>query len=90
MGSANSAEFFDLVSTYILSEIVDQFPFGGLYHCDGLLYLQNIFDRKLQSVKINLVNFFFNMDLSITFDEDRTKVNFLDLTRNLITVLPKL
>ncbi|XP_014779971.1 GATA zinc finger domain-containing protein 4-like [Octopus bimaculoides] len=86
MRSSDTAQVSDLVRFHILSELVDRFPYirGGLYHDDCLLYLQNTSNQKL---KRNLVKFFSNLGQSISFDDERNKVNFLDLTLNLHTAL---
>lgn len=89
MGIPDSAQVSDLVGIYIPYELEDQFPyiFSGLCLNYCLLYLQNISKQNLQNVKPDLFKFFSNIDLSISFHDNRTKANFLDLALNLNSAL---
>lgn len=71
MESSHSAQLADLY-IYSLYEMADQFPniSGALPWNDCLLYLQNVFNQKLQKIKNRLVKCFRDTGSIIIFDDN--------------------
>ena len=85
MGSYEGAETCELVSCYLLSQLM-QIPEIdiGLYHDDGLAVLNHT-PQKIEKVKKEICRIFANNNLRITTEANKKIVNFLDVTLDLTT-----
>ena len=82
MGSFDGAETCELVACYLLSLLTDKYGQSiGPYRDDGLA----TFNKKTQEIEIKkeLCKIFYENDLKITTEANKTIVNFLDITLDL-------
>ena len=88
MGSYDGAELCELVRTYILYHLGQEFGIktSGLYRDDGLNCTKNVNPSQLERSKKKVVKLFKEkFDLKITIETNLKVVNFLDVTLDLNT-----
>ena len=85
MGSFDGAETCKLVGCYILSLLTEKYGRNiGLYRDDGLAAFSGK-PQEIQKIKKELCQIFRDHDLKITVEANKTKVNFLDVTLDLLS-----
>ena len=85
MGSSDSPQESEIVCFYLLiiiAALIDS-DSVGLYRDDGLAVIHNANGPKLDKLRKNIIAAFKNELLSITFETNLAKADFLDVTFNL-------
>ena len=85
MGSYDGAEVCELVGIYLLSllaNIIDKNN-SDLYRDDELIFLRNVNEQKMDSVRKNVKKIFKQVGFKIEIQTHLKIVNFLDVTFNL-------
>ena len=86
MGSYDGAQVTDLVGLMLLEKMRETFPeiSFALYRDDGLGHHKRLNAQKLEKLKQKLRKFFEQFDLQITVATGLTKVDFLDVTFDIL------
>ena len=85
MGSFEGAETCELVGCFLLSLLTKRYGQNiGLYRDDGLAAF-NETPQEIEKIKKGICKVFRDNDLKITVEANTTKVNFLDVTLDLIS-----
>ena len=86
MGCGDGAEISELCGLKILADIQSKIPEieFGLYRDDGLAIMKSSNGQKTEKIRKKLFEIFKNNDLKITVQMRQHKVNFLDVTLNLL------
>ena len=85
IGSYDGAEVCGLVGIYLLSllaNIIDKNN-SGLYLNDGLIFLCNVNEQKMDRVRMNAIKMFKEVDFKIEIQTHLKIVDVLDVTFNL-------
>ena len=85
IGSYDGAEVCGLVGIYLLSllaNIIDKNN-SGLYRNDGLIFLCNVNEQKMDRVRMNVIKMFKEVDFKIEIQTHLKIVDVLDVTFNL-------
>ena len=86
MGSWDGAESTDLVGLFLLNKLKNLHADICLYRDDGLLVTRGT-ARQNEKLKQELIKIFQKYGLKLEVDANHTKVNFLDITLDLMTGL---
>ena len=89
MGSCDGAEVCELVGTFILSRLGSIIGKNktGLYRDDGLAVLRNMNARGTDKMRKVIIKLFKEVGCQLEIKSNLKKVEFLDVTFNLITDL---
>ena len=89
MGSYDGTEVRELVGTFILSELGNIIgkKNTGLYRDDGLVILRNMNARGTDKMTKIIIKMFKEVGFQLEIKTNLKKVEFLDVTFNLITGL---
>ena len=89
MGSYDGAEICELVDTFILSKLGNIMgkKNTGLYRDDGLIVLRNMNARGTYKMRKIIIKMFKEVEFQLEIKTNLKKVDFLDVTFNLITGL---
>ena len=86
MGAYNGAEICELVRLFTLFKFqqLNQIKNFGLYRDDGLAVVKNMGGPQLEKVKKELQVFFKKFGLNLIIECNKTSVDYLDITLNLL------
>ena len=79
MGSYDGAETYELVGSFLLSQLEDLNANIGLYRDDGLA-ITNATPRETENIRKEICRIFNNNGLRITIQVNKQIINFLDVT----------
>ena len=86
MGSFDGAQISDLVGLYILHKVKNDIPSlnFALYRDDGIAYHKKMRPQFVDKIRKKLHKVFGELNLKITVETTLTKVNFLDVTFDIL------
>ena len=79
MGSYNGAETYELVGSFLLSQLQDLNANIGLYRDDGLA-ITNATTRETENIRKEICRIFNNNGLRITIEANKQIINFVEVT----------
>ena len=79
MGSYNGAETYELVGSFLLSQLQDLNANIGLYRDDGLA-ITNATPRETENIRKEICRIFNNNGLHITIEANKQIINFVEVT----------
>ena len=79
MGSYNGAETYELVGSFLLSQLQDLNANIGLYRDDGLA-ITNATPRETENIRKEICRIFNNNGLRITIEANKQIINFVEVT----------
>ena len=79
MGSYDGAETYELVGSFLLSQLQDLNANIGLYRDDGLA-ITNATPRETENIRKEICRIFNNNGLRITIEANKQIINFVEVT----------
>ena len=79
MGSYDGAETYELVGSFLLSQLQDLNANIGLYRDDGLA-ITNATTRETENIRKEICRIFNNNGLRITIEANKQIINFVEVT----------
>ena len=79
MGSYDGVETYELVGSFLLSQLQDLNANIGLYRDDGLA-ITNATPRETENIRKEICRIFNNNGLRITIEANKQIINFVEVT----------